>query len=62
MSDFHTSLDAALNGEPRWPAVNPLLPGDESDYCEVCGCRLRDNRLTDLKPCPWGPHDTKDAA
>jgi hypothetical protein len=51
MSDFHTSLDAALH------RVNPLLPGDESDYCPVCGCRLRDNRLSELKVCPFAPHE-----
>jgi len=68
MSDFRTSLDAALRNVPRWvevaldagQPVNPLYLIKPEDACPVCGTRLRDNRAAELRPCPFGPHSEAD--
>jgi len=59
MSDFHTSLDAALNGTPRWVEADWL--GESPDkFCDSCGTRVIDGRGV-VHPCPICD-DTRSAA
>ena len=67
MSDFHTSLDAALRNAPRWAEpvaedepANPLYLIKPEDACPVCGSKLRDRPNGPLHGCPWGPHTEAD--